>query len=88
MTDDFIQQEWSEWDDDPDEEELPEDDDSTDVVTCSSCGGEVYEDAVQCPLCGEYIIHGSHSISGKPLWFVLLGLAGIIAVILILSGLF
>ena len=76
--DDVFDDDWPDEDDDEDESL---------VVTCPNCGTQVYEDAEQCPSCGEYIVHGSSVWSEKPLWWVLLALAGVVAVILVLSGL-
>ncbi|WP_437194161.1 hypothetical protein [Planctomicrobium sp. SH527] len=68
------------WDDD-----YPEDSDEPGTVPCPSCGAEVYEDTDRCPLCGDYIIPGATSSgsiwSGKPWWYVALGILGILAVI-------
>jgi zinc-ribbon domain len=75
-------------DDDDDEEEEDLDDvwaeddaDETDVVPCPACGAEVYEDAEQCPACGQSIVHGTSPWRGRPRWWILLGLAGIAAVL-------
>ena len=76
MDDDLIDEDWGD-----------DDDDFTDVVDCPNCGSEVHELADCCPKCGEFIIEESRPLQGKPTWYVLLGLAGIIAVILVLSGL-
>ena len=64
------------------------DPDESGVAACPKCGADVYEDAEQCPLCGEWITHSTHPLSGRPWWFVLAGLAGIAAVIatLVLAG--
>jgi len=62
-----------------------EDDEFTETVACPSCGADVYEDAVQCPRCGEYITHSSNVWSDRPWWWIVLGLAGILAVIVALS---
>ena len=68
------------WDEEWDEPE--EDDDSpAEVLPCPACGIDVYEDADQCPACGEYIVHGSRVWEQKPWWWILLGLAGVVAVI-------
>ena len=75
------------WDDDFDGEEFDEEDDETLVVSCPKCGADVYEDAEQCPVCGDYIVYETRVWSGKPLWWILLGLIGIVAVVVILSGL-
>ena len=43
--------------------------------------------ADSCPVCGEFILEKSQPLNGKPIWYLILGIAGIIAVILVLSGL-
>lgn len=73
-------------DDDWDEEDWPDDDGVNDVVPCPNCGEDIYEDAQQCPSCGNYFVAPTSAWSGKsPIW-IILGLAGIIAVIVALSG--
>jgi hypothetical protein len=79
------------WDDDSDPE-LPavwEDDDSdTLTVACPKCGMDVYEDAEQCPLCGEWMTRSLRGWEGKPAWWIVLGLLGIGAVLwLLIPGL-
>ena len=70
----------------PDPDEF-DDDDGTRTITCADCGAEVYEDAPQCPICGEYISSSSGSLwQGRPGWWIVLGLLGIIAVIYLLVG--
>lgn len=56
-------------------------DDHNEVVECPSCHAEVYEDAVRCPVCGEYVTHSTSPWSGQSTVWILLGLAGIVAVI-------
>ncbi len=63
-----------------------DDDDSTETVPCPECGAEVYEDAVCCPACGTYITADNSIWSGRPGWWILLGLLGILAVIVVLAG--
>ena len=71
----------------PEEDEF--DDDLTETVPCAQCGAEVYEDAVRCPHCGTYISHDVDLWSGRPGWWIILGLLGIAAVILaLLAGTF
>jgi hypothetical protein len=75
------------WDDDSwDDDDLPADDGAAATVPCPSCGADVYEDAVQCPACGEYITHSSSMWDGKPLWWVVLGLLGIATTIAVLTA--
>lgn len=73
------------YDDDDDDWEAPEpddeDDDSLETVACPSCGRQIYEEAEQCPYCHEYVTHSTSVLSGKPLWFLLLAILGVIAVI-------
>ena len=62
------------------------DDELTETVPCPHCGAEVYEDAVQCPACGTYLTHQANVWSGRPTWWIVLGLLGILAVLLVLAG--
>ena len=63
------------------------DDDYSQTIACPECGTEVYEDAVQCPVCGSYIMHRSNVFSGRPTWWIILALLGILAVVLVFTGL-
>ena len=77
-------------DDDRADDEYPDDidDDSTDTIACPRCGAEVYEDAVRCPVCGDYIEHsGGSAWTGRPFWWIMLGILGILALIAALTGL-
>jgi predicted RNA-binding Zn-ribbon protein involved in translation (DUF1610 family) len=65
----------------------PIEDDDTDTFACPHCGTEVYEDSVQCPVCGEYITSSGNPLAGWPAWWLLLGLVGVIATVLALAGL-
>lgn len=66
--------------------ELPTADDDAEELTstqeCPACGADVYEDAEQCPACGEWMTSATRAWEGKPIWWIALGLLGIIAVIL------
>ena len=57
------------------------DDEELDLVACPSCGEPIYEEAEACPYCGEYVTHSTSVLAGKPLWFIVLAILGIIAVI-------
>jgi len=90
---DFRNSSWRDDDDDPDDDaewsEDPDDsDEDTETVSCPKCGIDVYEDAPQCPLCGEYLTQDRSVWSGRPVWFTLLAVTGIVAVIasLVLLG--
>jgi hypothetical protein len=58
------------------------DDDASETVDCPHCGAEVYEDALRCPSCGEFISHSTSLFAGRPWWWIALGIAGVVAVIL------
>lgn len=84
-----IEESWEDdWPEDADDDEvLGEGVHDADVVACPLCGADVYEDAEQCPTCGEYIVHTSanYAWSNRPAWWIVLGLIGIVAVILTLA---
>lgn len=66
--------------------EYPDPDDAdhaeSETVPCAACGAEIFEDAVQCPQCGEYLSAAGFSVwQGRPAWFVALAILGIAAVI-------
>jgi len=71
--------------DDLDDNEFPDengdDDEALETRPCPNCGAEIYEEAEQCPSCGEYVTFDSHPLSGRPKWWILLGLIGMAAVI-------
>ena len=74
-----------EYDDEPFDSD--DEDDATDVVDCPACGAEIYAEAEQCPVCGEYVIATSNVWDGKPTWWVVLALAGILATVVGLMSL-
>ena len=76
MTDDW--EEDGNWTDDSDE--------ASDTIACSNCGADIYEDAEQCPVCHEYVTSSHSAWESKPTWWIVLGLLGIFAVIIVLSG--
>lgn len=61
-----------------------EEDGETETVSCGSCGTDVYEDALQCPVCGEYVTRTTSALAGRPRWFVALGILGIVLLIVAL----
>lgn len=63
-----------------------DDDDSTETIRCPHCAADVYEDAEQCPVCGEYIMPSTSVWADRPWWWIVLGIAGILAVIVALSS--
>ena len=80
-------QDWSDDEDDWDEDWTDEDE-PADTVLCPNCAAEIYEEAEQCPVCGEYVVHQSGPPwQGKPGWYVALAVLGVIAVLLVFSGL-
>lgn len=83
---------FEEADDELHNDEYPEnndfDDDATDTVACPHCGADVYEDADYCPVCDNCITvaSGASPLLGRPLWWILLGLAGVTATLAALTG--
>jgi predicted RNA-binding Zn-ribbon protein involved in translation (DUF1610 family) len=82
-----IEESWGdEWsDDEVDYGDDAWDDDDSHTIACPACGDDVYEDAEQCPHCGEYIIGASlnsrYAWQNRPMWWIVLGFAGIVAVV-------
>jgi len=76
------------WENDDDSGDWPDDEDDSVVVTCPNCGADVYEDAEQCPSCGEWIEHSTHPFADRSMWFIVLGVLGIAVTIaaLVLAG--
>ena len=75
--------------DDLNDWEYPEPDtetDETETIDCPACHQPVYDDAEQCPYCGDYITVSTSPWAGRPWWWIAIGLLGLIAVIAILSG--
>jgi hypothetical protein len=81
----------TEWDDErPLEDwEYPDADDEsaegTPTQSCPMCGIDLDEDALQCPLCGQHLTRPSSAWSGRPAWWIVLGVLGIAAVVLTLA---
>ncbi len=46
----------------------------------------IYDDAVRCPVCGEYITFATSPWQGKPWWWIVVGLLGIGATLYLLSA--
>jgi hypothetical protein len=63
------------------------DDASDDTEPCPECGADIYEDAEQCPHCGAYVTHSTSAWSGRPLWWIVLGVLGVVALVIALVGL-
>lgn len=66
-------------DSDPIDAEGYDDADEDDTLPCPACGRQVYEDADQCPYCGEWIIP-LRGRGGLPSWARVAGavLAGLL----------
>ncbi len=71
--------------DDPGFDDWDDEVSAVEMITCPNCGCEVYEEALQCPACGEYVSHATHPFSGRPWWWIILGLIGIGATIYVLA---
>jgi hypothetical protein len=61
------------------------DEDAAVTLPCPACGAQVDEQSPRCPHCGNYITHDASIWSGRSIWWIALGVLGIIAVILALS---
>ncbi|MBA4029367.1 MAG: hypothetical protein C0478_00360 [Planctomyces sp.] len=61
---------WSEDDDTYD----AVDDEEPEFTTCPHCGAEVYEDSVQCAICGEYMTRRWSSATRNWWVYVIVGL--------------
>lgn len=73
-----IRETWQDPDDDWDDEDddfdsYDEEDDDEPTVTCPYCGAEVWEEASQCPECGEYLSLEDQQArhQWRPRWVVL-----------------
>ena len=62
-----------------------DDDDLTETVPCPDCGADIYEDAEKCPVCGAYIIRQANLFAGRPTWWVVLAVLGLLAAVLALA---
>ena len=60
------------WLSDPDADEL-------DLAACPACGAMIHAESEQCPQCGEYITFDTHPFAGKPTWWIVLGVLGVLA---------
>lgn len=56
------------------------DDDDDATLPCPYCKSEIYEDAVQCPRCGQYISDEDAPAAAKPWWIIAGVLAALFAV--------
>jgi hypothetical protein len=49
-------------------EEFEDTDDQVDTIACSNCRVEIYDEAEQCPHCGEYVSLATSPFAAKPFW--------------------
>lgn len=68
-----------------DDDDVYEYDDEPEYLPCPNCGAEIQEDSVRCPICDTYITFSTSMWQGKSLWWIVLGLLGMVAVIYILT---
>jgi predicted nucleic acid-binding Zn ribbon protein len=75
------------WDDEAWTDEDQPDESAEDYTSeCPVCGEPIYDDADICPHCGDFIYHDTHNPwRGRNLWWVVLGLLGIISVVFMLA---
>jgi hypothetical protein len=70
-------------DDDHDEDDFDtssDDDDTT--MPCPHCGEDVYDDAEQCPLCGQYLSREDAPAAARP-WWILIGVAVCLVIVIL-----
>lgn len=72
------------------DEELPDDfdspdDDSAETIACPNCGADLYDDAVYCPHCGQYVTPTTSPWAGRPWWWIALAVLGVLAVVVVLG---
>ena len=57
------------------------------ATLCPHCGAEIYEETEQCPACGDYVTFSTNVWSGRPAWWIVLALTGLVAAVLVMAGL-
>ena len=77
--DDFPDDE-SEFDDDREDPDWPDEDDEETTVPCPYCGREIYDEVLQCPHCENYLSAEDSPPAQKPWWLILGAVAGLYAV--------
>ena len=80
-----FEQPGDELDDDEGPDEYDYDDEVSETCPCPECGAEVYEDAERCPHCGAYITFATGPWSGRPSWWIVLGIVGVACAVLVLA---
>jgi uncharacterized protein (DUF983 family) len=57
-------------------------DETAELVSCPECGQEIYEEAEQCVACGNYVIHRNSGWNDLPVWWIVLGMLGVVMTVL------
>ena len=76
----------NDWDDEDDfddgyDDDYGDDDDAeVDTKVCPYCRAEIYEEAEECPECGNYLTGREGAAGGKPMW--------IVVTVIVLAGVF
>ncbi len=85
----MVEPQWlDDWSDELDPREYPNEkdfDDEDDEITCPECGTTLYGDLDKCWSCGHDIIDDRNIWTGRPAWWIILGVLGIISVIWAMS---
>ena len=74
------------------DDEFPDEPDEDEVAwfDCPDCGAAVHEDAPRCPNCGYWLSDADRGSAGvfvgRPVWWIVLGLLGLIATVAVLTG--
>jgi len=70
-------------DEGPSDEDLDEfgQDTAATTMPCPECGAEMYDESERCPTCGQYVTRDTNEWASKPLWWILLAIAGVVALV-------
>lgn len=64
-------------------EDFENDSDQDHLMSCPSCGAEIYDESEQCPYCGEYVLTSASPFASKPTWVQWLFVIIVIAIVLV-----
>lgn len=59
--------------------------DEAETIVCSECGTDVYEDSPLCPVCGHAMSRSRSPLAGRPNWYVIFGIIGVLVTIYVLA---
>ena len=62
------------------DDEVDEDDD-VDTMPCPYCGAAIYDDAVRCPKCDQYLSDEDRTTTNQPRWIIVTALVVLVALV-------